>query len=128
MAISDEIDGYFNEVLKGSDHEVSLPRRRQLSEIARSTYYELGWRIPENEIRRALVEAGFSPENPKERARFLNLVKAEYQLRQQDRMAELGEYAECARHELGEEAPIEAVIDLAHDMAEEDDQRGEEDV
>lgn len=96
-----------------------------LTEIARQTYWEPGFELASNVIDRALVEAGLSPNDCKERIRFRNLVEDAYYQRLQDELAQLGEHADEARRELGDDASIDDVIYRAHEIK--DEVEGEDD-
>jgi len=93
--------------------------RPTLAEVARLTYWEPGIEIDSEVIDKALVEAGLPPSDHKERLRFCSLVEDAYYQSQQDELALLGEYADEARNELGEDASVEDVISLAHQLKEE---------
>ena len=90
-----------------------------LTEIARKTYWELGFELASNVIDRALAEADLPPNDCKERIRFCNLVEDVYYQRQQDELAQLGEHVDAAKRELGDDASIDDVIYRAHEIKDE---------
>jgi hypothetical protein len=95
--------------------------RPTLAEVARQTYWEPGLEIDSEVVDKALLEAGISPSDHKERLRFCSLVEDAYYQSQQDELALLGDYADEARSELGEDASVEDVISLAYQLREEDE-------
>lgn len=94
-----------------------------LQEIARETYWdpELRELLPKT-ISAALREAGLDPNNESERLRFQTLVAAENALRTQDEIARLGDYADAAMDELGEDASDDDIVARAQEIREEEEE------
>jgi len=90
-----------------------------LSEVAQTIYWEDGLDI-EQELTDGLRRAGFSVSDEKERKRLRNLVITHSRLRRDDcineQLAEVAHFVPEARRELGEDADIEDVIELAADL------------
>lgn len=90
--------------------------RPTLTEIARKTCWDPDFELESNVIDRALTEAGLSPNDYNERIRFSNLVEEAYYQRQQDELAQLGEYSDKAKLELGDNASVDDLIYRAHEI------------
>jgi len=89
-----------------------------LAEIARDTYWYPGFELAPDVIDTALVKAGISPNDQKERIRFCSLVRDAYYQQQEYEIASLGQYFDDAREELGKDASIDDVISRAYSLKE----------
>jgi hypothetical protein len=89
-----------------------------LEKIARSTHWKPGIELKASTINIALIDAGYSVNNEKERTRFCSLVEEAYFRKQRDEISDLGKYYDEATLRANGSASIDEIIEEAHRVKE----------